>query len=244
MTHRTPWPRAAALLLLLALALALVACDEGIPLTVIVPATATPADAASAQASLPKAEDTAAPTIAAIPATATPTPPSISLPVATTPTPRPDVPGAIGRVVIPRLGLDAPIVAVSWALTVVDGQTVGQWPVPEDAVGHHRDSVAPGRPGNCVLSGHSSAEHGGVFDGLWELQRGDEIRVAIGVGDAEATYRVETVDTLPELGRSLAQRRQHAQAMAQTADARLTLITCWPEWAYTHRVIVVARPVP
>jgi sortase A len=240
MTHRTPWRTLASLLGLLVLALALVACDEGIPLTVIVPTTATPTDAAPAQAALP--DDAADDVVTAEPAiVATPTLSPAPARLVTTPTPRPDVPGAVGRVVIPCLGLDAPIVAVSWALTVVEGQTVGQWPVPQDAVGHHRDSVAPGEPGNCVLSGHSSAEQGGVFYGLWDLQRGDEIRVSI--GDTQATYRVETVDILPEVGRSLAQRRQHAQAMAQTADARLTLITCWPDWAYTHRVIVVARPL-
>jgi sortase (surface protein transpeptidase) len=29
--------------------------------------------------------------------------------------------------------------------------------------------------------------------------------------------------------------------MAPTQEARLTLITCWPDWAYTHRLIVSAR---
>jgi sortase A len=231
MNHRRLYPKAATLLGLLCLALILIACDEAISLSLLTPTGTIEANASQA----------AGGDAAAVPAlSGTATPPLVQ--AATTPAPRAPVSGAIGRVVIPRLGLDAPIVAVSWALTVVDGQTVGQFTVPQNAVGHHRDSVAPGEPGNCVLSGHSSAQHGGVFDGLWDLRRGDEIRVAI--SDAQAIYRVETVDTLPELGRSLAQRRQHAQAMAPTDDARLTLITCWPAWAYTHRVIVVALPSP
>ncbi len=39
-------------------------------------------------------------------------------------------------------------------------------------------------------------------------------------------------------------RLKNAQWMQPTPDERLTLISCWPYWTNTHRVIIVARPVP
>jgi len=79
-----------------------------------------------------------------------------------------------------------------------------------------------------------------VFNELWLLEPGDLIRLTNVRGDSYQ-YVVERVERVQELGQRLEQRLANASLMAPTQDARLTLITCWPDWAYTHRVIVVAR---
>ena len=52
------------------------------------------------------------------------------------------------RLVIPSIDLDAPITAVGWTTINVNGQSVGQWQVPnEQAVGWHNTSAGLGQVG-------------------------------------------------------------------------------------------------
>ena len=145
-----------------------------------------------------------------------------------------------GRITIPSLDIDAPVVEVSWHVDQVEGQAVAIWDTAAGAAGHHRGTAAPGAQGNCVISGHSRAQDGGVFNKLWLLEPGGLIKVTNVDGD-QYTYVVDRVEKVEELGQPLVQRLANAALMAPTQEARLTLITCWPDWAYTHRVIVVAR---
>ncbi len=182
------------------------------------------------------------------PPTKTPTP-TLTLTPTLPPSPTPfpvtawgDMPrGAIGRIVIPAIERDAPILEVGWHIEEIGGQRVAVWDTLSGAVGHHRGSAPLGGPGNTVLSGHTGGKGGGVFRRLWDLQPGDEVWIITREGQ-EYLYIVEEVLKLQEVGASLEQRLQNARYMDPTEDDRLTLITCWPEWAYTHRVVVIARP--
>ena len=161
-----------------------------------------------------------------------------------TPQPSPSLttapPGAMGRILIPSLGIESPVVEVSWRVTAIQGQAIGVWETVTGAAAHHRGTAPFGGQGNCVISGHSRAGDGGVFQGLWELKPGHAIWVVTAPGERHQ-YVVESCSRIPELSASLDQRRANAACMAPSEDARLTLITCWPDWAYTHRVVVVAR---
>ena len=162
-----------------------------------------------------------------------------------TPTPAPTVdygvPGATGRIQIPAIGVDQVIIPVSWEVAFVDGQPVAQWDTVDWAAGHHIGSAPIGEPGNTVLSGHTRGNGNGEFQNLWKLAAGDEIYLWDSIG-REFTYVVESVQRVQEVGATLEERRQNAQYIMPTEDTRLTLITCWPEWVYTHRIIVIARP--
>jgi sortase A len=147
----------------------------------------------------------------------------------------------LGRIIIPRLGIDAPIVKVAWHIEQIEGQALAVWDVAVNAVGHHSGTSPLGGEGNCVLAGHSRAAEGAVFRALDQAQVGDEIFLRWGEA-SERAYLVEEVTQVAEVGASLADRLANAECMAATDEARLTLITCWPDWAYTHRLIVVARP--
>jgi sortase A len=153
------------------------------------------------------------------------------------------------RIVIPALGIDVPLEEVSWHIEYLEGKPIAVWDTAMGAAAHHRGSAAPGSVGNCVISGHSGepeseegAVEGAVFAGLWELEAGDLVHVTDEAGE-QHTYIVESVTRVQEVGASLSERLEHGEVMSPSSDTRLTLVTCWPAWAYTHRVIVVARGV-
>ena len=161
-----------------------------------------------------------------VPATSTPTP-----------TPTPAVPS---HVVIPAIGVDAPVTAVSVLTTEVNGQTTAIWDVPAAyAAGWHESSAPLGVPGNTVLNGHNTT-NGEVFRDLYTLEVGDEIIVCS--GSVTFTYAISEVLILPEAGQPLEVRLENAQYIMPTSDERLTLVTCHPYGSIRNRLIVIALP--
>jgi sortase A len=188
---------------------------------------------------LPSAIPGAAPTIHLGPtaaAVATQLLPPTPIATAASPVTRPSAPV---RVIIPALGVDAAVVEVGWHVVQI-GEVRGEWETVVGAAGHHRGSAEPGQRGNCVLSAHSSEAGGAVFRGLENLAVGDLVQL-VTVDKAEYTYRVGTVLTLDEVGATESEKRQHARWLDPTDEAVLTLVTCWPAWSYTHRVVVRAE---
>lgn len=174
------------------------------------------------------------PTAAAI-ATSLPPPTAIATPAA--PSTRPSAPQ---RIVIPALGVDARVVEVGWHVVQAGGQALGEWETVVGAAGHHRGSADPGQAGNCVLSAHSSDAGGAVFRGLEGLAPGDEVQLYT-VDGKQHRYVVSLVLTLDEVGATAEEKRDHARWLDPTDNAVLTLVTCWPPWSYTHRVVVRAE---
>lgn len=144
------------------------------------------------------------------------------------------------RIVIPALGVDAPVVPAGLQ-TLQDGQRVyQQWSVPDAyAAGWHETSAPLGEIGNTVLNGHNNV-HGAIFAELGELPVGEQI-LLVGA-DEVMVYRVAHHELLPEKGLPLRERLQNARWIAPTEDQRLTLVTCWPNTTNSHRLIVVALP--
>ena len=143
------------------------------------------------------------------------------------------------RIVIPAVGLDASVVEVGWQVVRVGEQVRGVWDTVAGAAGHHRGSADPGQPGNCVLSAHSSDAGGAVVRRLDELASGEIVELHTVDGQCYE-YIVDTVLVLDELGATLAEKRAHARWLDPTDEPVLTLITCWPAWSYTHRIVVRA----
>ncbi len=137
------------------------------------------------------------------------------------------------RILAPNIGLDAPVNAADWT-------PGGDWRVPNGAAGWLENSAYLGAPGNTVLAGHQNTQ-GEVFRRVAELQPGDSVTVSA-PGQA-VEYRVAEVLILPAWGTTPEQERGYASWIARTRDTRLTLITCWPYYTNSHRVIVIAKPV-
>ena len=142
------------------------------------------------------------------------------------------------RLVIPAIKLDAPIETVSWH--TVDG--VSQWDVPDHfAAGWLMTSATLGQPGNTAISGHHNID-GEVFRDLVKLKPGD--RITVYSKDLPFYYEITTRKILPERGQPDAVRRENARWIQPTEDERITLTTCWPYTSNTHRLIIVAKPLP
>lgn len=145
------------------------------------------------------------------------------------------------RLVIPAIGVDAPIRDVGLSSIVDSGDIFYQWQVPHSyAVGWHHTSVPLGRPGNTVFNGHHNV-YGEVFKELNELEVGDGILVYS--DDTMHVYEVTQREILAERGQPEAVRRQNAAWIQPTLDERITLVSCWPYSDNSHRVVVVAKPV-
>lgn len=142
---------------------------------------------------------------------------------------------------ITAIGLDAPVVPVGQHAVTLDGELFSQWDVPPArAAGWHQTSAPLGAPGNTVLNGHHNV-YGKVFRYLSALKPGDWI--ALDSGDRRYYYVVVQTMTLAEEGQPLAVRAENARWILPTADERVTLVTCWPSYANTHRLVVIALPL-
>ncbi len=163
-------------------------------------------------------------------------------PVDPVPTPTPAPKGyPPTRIVIPAIGLDAPVVTTTWEVVDVGGVQQAVWQVPPmRAAGWHLGSAPLGVPGNTVLNGHNTT-HGEVFRDLHQVQPGDLILLYS--DDLEFTYEVDEVLILPEAGQPLEVRQANAQYIQPTQDERVTLVTCHPYGSLRYRLIVIARPI-
>jgi sortase A len=108
---------------------------------------------------------------------------------------------AWGRIVIPRLGLDA-LVAEG-----IDAATL------RVAVGHVPDTAFPDELGNVALAGHRDT----VFRPLRELQPGDVITVTTPLG--AFSYEVDTLEVVAP---------DETDVIAPVPEPVLTLVTCYP----------------
>ncbi len=150
--------------------------------------------------------------------------------------------GVPDRVVIPSIGLYAPITTVEVIPVQLDGETYHQWIAPRGfRAGWHADSALLGIGGNTVINGHHNA-YGEVFQNLINVQENDVI--ILSSGDDQFFYTVAMIAILEERFASVEQRLANASWIGPTDDERLTLITCWPETSNTHRLIIVAEPLP
>ena len=230
----------------------LAGCEGGI--AIAIPSSGAVAGGGSASGGEVEAGTTASPAPGlniVIPLPTTPSPPTHSpgdaaapaTPLGATVAPQattvPGPPDAIGRLSIPALGIEAPIVSVGWTLGTVAGESVALWSVSDVAVGHHRGTALPGQIGNCVLSGHSRGPAQTSLAALASAEVGQ--RVHVSVSSRQGTYEIVEVIRVQEVGAPLEERLAHGGHMDPSNDTRLTLVTCWPDWAYTHRVLVVAK---
>lgn len=147
------------------------------------------------------------------------------------------------RILIPSIDLDAPVSPISLQTVINGDETYYQWPVPNEfRAGWHDNSARLGQVGNTVLNGHHNI-HGQVFRHLVDLDEGAEIIIEDGTGQL-FTYRVTIKEIFPERDQPLAVRLENAHWISATGDERLTLVTCWPLTDNSHRLVIVAEPLP
>jgi LPXTG-site transpeptidase (sortase) family protein len=125
----------------------------------------------------------------------------------------------IGRVIIPKIGVDEVLVQGTGRGDLREGP--GHWP----------ETPLPGLAGNFVVSGHRTT-YGAPFFKLDKLAVGDEIDVLLPY--VAARYRVT---------RSLIVLPDQTDVVAQRGVEELSLATCHPIYSASHRLVVQAEMV-
>ncbi len=128
------------------------------------------------------------------------------------------------RLVIPRLGIDTPVIAL--------GIAGGMWQVPAYAAGYLAGSAWPGRSGNEAISGHDDRD-GAVFRQLGDVRPHDMVLVY--AGHRAYRYTVTALRVVPAT---------RVDVLRPTRGATLTLITCFPYLIDTERLVVRAQILP
>ncbi|MSP14031.1 MAG: sortase [Chloroflexi bacterium] len=141
---------------------------------------------------------------------------------------------------ISSIGVKSKVVEVGWKTFQQGSQFISEWETADYAVGHHKFSALLGMEGNMVMSGHNNIK-GSVFRDLADIPLGAEIIVS--TENHKFYYRVEDKFIVKEAGATEAERQKNAEWIAPTTDTRLTLVSCWPVWTNTHRVIIIAKPM-
>lgn len=174
--------------------------------------------------------------------------------VPNTPTPGPPTPtaqvaaegsikaaGYPTRIQAPIISLDAPVVEMGWHVVEEAGQEVSEWEMPENEAGWHRNTARPGEGSNVVISGHNASTGGQVFAELDELQVGDEITLW---NDSNESFVYQVTEkTIVRTFAISDEADEYLRIVTEpTPQEQLTLISCWPSWTNTHRLIVIAQP--
>lgn len=145
------------------------------------------------------------------------------------------------RIMAEAIDLDAPIVEMGWRAIRQGEQLTSEWEMPDNEAAWHRNSARPGEGSNVVISGHNASTGGQVFADLDELQVGDEITIW-NDQDKRLIYQVTEKNIVRTFAASEEAQSYLLTATSPTNQEQLTLITCWPRWTNTHRLIVVAKP--
>lgn len=136
---------------------------------------------------------------------------------AVTPQPLLSESGQIVRIRIPAINVDAPIVSGD------------DWESLKQGVGFSPYSGQPGQRGNVILSAHNDI-YGQIFRDLDQLKPGDEIFLL--TEKSAYTYKVQETQIV---------RPDQVEVLAQTSDATVTLISCYPYLVDTHRIVISGK---
>jgi LPXTG-site transpeptidase (sortase) family protein len=118
--------------------------------------------------------------------------------------------------------LEAPAGGINLGLVEGDGVHV-----PMNLAAHYPGTAEPGATGNAVYYAHAQP---GMFQGLYKLHLGDEVRVLKQDG-TEQVFHVAAFKKVAFNDRSV---------LLPTAFGELTLLTCTSYDPYTPRFIVIA----
>ncbi len=121
------------------------------------------------------------------------------------------------RIQVPAINVDAPIVQG-------DG-----WEQLKKGVGQHFGSADPGEKGNIVLSAHNDI-FGEIFRDLEHLETGDIVTLFT----SRRSYSYVIVDT------KIVEPTE-VEAMSQTTQPTVTLISCYPYLIDNQRIVITAR---
>ena len=148
-------------------------------------------------------------------------------------TPPPIEPQPATLMTVPGIGLKALVEE----LEVVETADSRAWETPKHSVGHIPTTAKPGVSGQGWYFGHLQSPirgEGSVFRRLPELatrfKKGERFTINLDAGDLRYVYEVYRTDVV----------HQSELALSDSGQHDITLVTCWPEYVYSERVLVTA----
>lgn len=127
-----------------------------------------------------------------------------------------------GHAALASVRIQAPSVGIDLGLVEGDGVSV-----PLNLAAHYPGTAEPGQAGNAVYYAHAQP---GMFQGLFQLHLGDEIRIVRQDG-TQLVFHASAFEKVPFNDRDV---------LAATAFPEVTLLTCTSYDPYTPRFIVIA----
>lgn len=140
------------------------------------------------------------------------------------------------RMIIPEIGLRATVEE----LEVVEEDDSRAWETPKHVVGHIPTTAKPGTSGQGWYFGHLESPisgEGNIFRQLPELaarfKRGEQFTIHLDAGADRYVYQVYRTDVV------------HASefSVSDSGLNDITLVSCWPQFEYSERVLVTAALV-
>ena len=140
------------------------------------------------------------------------------------------------RMIVPEIGLRAFVEE----LEVVEDGDSRAWETPKHVVGHIPTTAKPGTSGQGWYFGHLESPisgEGNIFRRLPELaarfKRGEQFTIQLDAGGERYVYRVYRTDVV------------HASefSVSDSGLNDITLVSCWPQYEYSERVLVTAALV-
>jgi sortase (surface protein transpeptidase) len=145
---------------------------------------------------------------------------------------------------IPEIDMEVTVSSMTWRVVETGGVRTTTWVLPESGAGWHPNSAGAGDNGNVVISGHQLLGDAPFAPiALGDIEEGQEILLTDADGEVFAYEVVEVTDPLPIPNDPVAEKAIAERYMAQTQVPTLTLISGWPDYSTTHRVIVIAQLV-
>lgn len=111
---------------------------------------------------------------------------------------------------------------------------------PREEIGYYALSSKIGEGGNSVMVGH--VYPGRVFNELLDAEVGQIIRITDEFYE-EHYYRVDEIIRFPYEEGDEEDRRLGFEYIYDDSEERITLVTCYPEFEWTHRFVVRAVPI-
>ena len=137
------------------------------------------------------------------------------------------------RMAIEELGLLAGVV-------VVQSDDTASVVVPDEEAGYFALTPRIGAGGNSVIIGH--VYPGRVFNILLDAKVGQILRIT-DENYEEHYYQISEIRRIPyEIGTEF-DRKLGYEYIYDQSEERITLVTCYPEYTWTHRFVVRAVPV-
>lgn len=137
------------------------------------------------------------------------------------------------KIIIPSVGIDAPVVYGMTSIAEPDVQRALQ-----DGVLHYANSPKPGQPGNSVYVGHSSnvpwapGNYKFIFAPLEQLQLNEIFH--LNYEGIQYTYRITSIEVvMPD----------NVSVLASTDNPTVTLITCTPIGTNLKRLVIKAEQI-